>query len=76
MKNNIKHGKASKQRVSELIERVKNNKNASIGMIVTINNGVSVAEYEMLVDAYNDLMDECVRLQQKLARIQEVIKDK
>lgn len=75
MKNNIKHGKASKQRVSELIERVKNNKNASIGMIVTINNGVSVAEYEMLVDAYNDLMDECVRLQQKLARIQEVIKE-
>lgn len=76
MKNNIKNGKASKQRVSELIERVKNNKNASIGMIVTINNGVSVTEYEMLVDAYNDLMDECVRLQQKLARIQEVIKDK
>lgn len=76
MKNNIKNGKASKQRVSELIERVKNNKNASIGMIVTINNGVSVAEYEMLVDAYNDLMDECVRLQQKLARVQEVIKDK
>lgn len=75
MKNNIKNGKASKQRVSELIERVKNNKNASIGMIVTINNGVSVAEYEMLVDAYNDLMDECVRLQQKLARIQEVIKE-
>ena len=75
MKNNIKHGKASKQRVSELIERVKNNKNASIGMIVTINNGVSVAEYEMLVDAYNDLMNECVRLQQKLARIQEVIKE-
>ena len=75
MKNNIKNGKASKQRVSELIERVKNKKNASIGMIVTINNGVSVAEYEMLVDAYNDLMDECVRLQQKLARIQEVIKE-
>lgn len=75
MKNNIKHGKASKQRVSELIERVKNNKNASIGMIVTINNGVSVAEYEMLVDAFNDLMDECVRLQQNLARIQEVIKE-
>lgn len=75
MKNNIKNGKASKQRVSELIERVKNNKNASIGMIVTINNGVSVAEYEMLVDAFNDLMDECVRLQQKLARIQEVIKE-
>lgn len=75
MKNNIKNGKASKQRVSELIERVKNNKNGSIGMIVTINNGVSVAEYEMLVDAYNDLMDECVRLQQKLARIQEVIKE-
>lgn len=75
MKNNIKHGKASKKRVSELIERVKNNKNASIGMIVTINNGVSVAEYEMLVDAFNDLMDECVRLQQKLARIQEVIKE-
>lgn len=73
MKNNIKNGKASKQRVSELINRVK--KNASIGMIVTINNGVSVAEYEMLVDAYNDLMDECVRLQQKLARIQEVIKE-
>lgn len=75
MKNNIKNGKASKKRVSELIERVKNKKNASIGMIVTINNGVSVAEYEMLVDAYNDLMDECVRLQQKLARIQEVIKE-
>lgn len=75
MKNNIKNGKASKQRVSELIERVKNNKNASIGMIVTINNGVSVAEYEMLVDAYNDLMDECVRLQQKLARVQELIKE-
>lgn len=75
MKNNIKNGKASKQRVSELIERVKNNKNASIGMIVTINNGVSVAEYEMLVDAFNALMDECVRLQQKLARIQEVIKE-
>ena len=75
MKNNIKNGKASKQRVSELIERVKNNKNASIGMIVTINNGVSVAEYEMLVEAYNDLMDECVRLQQKLARVQEVIKE-
>ena len=75
MKNNIKNGKASKQRVSELIERVKNKKNASIGMIVTINNGVSVAEYEMLVDAYNDLMDECVSLQQKLARIQELIKD-
>ena len=75
MKNNIKNGKASKQRVSELIERVKNNKNGSIGMIVTITNGVSVAEYEMLVDAYNDLMDECVRLQQKLARIQEVIKE-
>ena len=75
MKNNIKNGKASKQRVSELIERVKNNKNASIGMIVTINNGVSVAEYEMLVDAFNDLMDECVRLQQKLARVQEVIKE-
>lgn len=46
-----------------------------MGMIVTINNGVSVAEYEMLVDAYNYLMDECVRLQQKLARIQEVIKE-
>ena len=75
MKNNIKNGKESKQRVSELIERVKNNKNASIGMIVTINNGVSVAEYEMLVDAFNALMDECVRLQQKLARIQEVIKE-
>lgn len=75
MKNNIKNGKASKQRVSELIERVKNNKNASIGMIVTINNGVSVAEYEMLVDAFNDLMNECVRLQQKLARVQEVIKE-
>ena len=75
MKNNIKNGKASKQRVSELIERVKNNKNASIGMIVTINNGVSVAEYEMLVDAFNALMDECVRLQQKLARVQEVIKE-
>ena len=75
MKNNIKNGQASKQRVSELIERVKNNKNASIGMIVTINNGVSVAEYEMLVDAFNALMDECVRLQQKLARIQEVIKE-
>lgn len=75
MKNNIKNGKASKQRVSELIERVKNNKNASIGMIVTINNGVSVTEYEMLVDAFNALMDECVRLQQKLARIQEVIKE-
>lgn len=75
MKNNIKNGKASKKRVSELIERVKNKKNASIGMIVTINNGVSVAEYEMLVDAYNDLMDECVMLQQKLARIQEVIKE-
>lgn len=75
MKNNIKNGKASKQRVSELIERVKNNKNGSIGMIVTINNGVSVAEYEMLVDAFNDLMNECVRLQQKLARVQEVIKE-
>ncbi len=75
MKNNIKHGKASKKRVSELINRVKKNAPCSMGMIVTINNGVSVAEYEMLVDAYNYLMDECVRLQQKLARVQEVIKE-
>ena len=75
MKNNIKHGKASKKRVSELINRVKKHDPRSIGVIVTINNGVSVAEYEMLVDAFNDLMDECVRPQQKLARIQELIKD-
>lgn len=75
MKNNIKHGKASKKRVSELINRVKKHDPGSIGVIVTINNGVSVAEYEMLANAFDAAMDEITMLRSKLARVQEVIKE-
>ena len=36
---------------------------------------VSMTVYEILVNAYNDIFDECIKLKSKLARIQEVIKD-
>lgn len=37
---------------------------------------VSMTAYEMLANAYKEAFDECTRLKAKLARIQEVIKDK
>lgn len=37
---------------------------------------VSMTAYEMLANAYKEAFDECTRLKAKLARIQELIKDK
>lgn len=37
---------------------------------------VSMTVYEMLANAYKEAFDECTRLKDKLARIQELIKDK
>lgn len=37
---------------------------------------VSMTAYEMLANAYKEAFDECTRLNAKLARIQELIKDK
>lgn len=37
---------------------------------------VSMTDYEMLANAYKEAFDECTRLKAKLARIQELIKDK
>lgn len=37
---------------------------------------VSMTAYDMMSNAYKEAFDECTRLKAKLARIQEVIKDK
>lgn len=36
---------------------------------------VSMTAYEMLANAYKEAFDECTRLKDKLARIQELIKE-
>ena len=37
---------------------------------------VSIESYDMMSNAYKEAFDECTRLKAKLARIQELIKDK
>ena len=37
---------------------------------------VSMTAYDMMANAYKEAFDECTRLKAKLARIQELIKDK
>lgn len=37
---------------------------------------VSMTVYDMMANAYKEAFDECTRLKAKLARIQELIKDK
>ncbi len=36
---------------------------------------VSMTAYDMMANAYKEAFDECTRLKDKLARIQELIKD-
>lgn len=39
------------------------------------DESVSMEEYDMMSNAYKEAFDECTRLKDKLARIQELIKD-
>ncbi len=39
------------------------------------DKSISMEEYDMMSNAYNEVFDECTRLKDKLARIQELIKE-